>query len=113
MSKLTKFELDELEFKNQEYNRVLDAAEDNGLPECPNYMAHPQSVWFNEHWRPVIEQLKAENGRLAQSELECRQMYNEFVGDLNNTRLENTKLKIRIEELETEIKSLINNGGEQ
>jgi hypothetical protein len=61
MSKLTKFELDELEFKNQEYNRIMDIAEGGGLPECPNYVAHPQSVWFNEHWRPAIEQLKAEN----------------------------------------------------
>lgn len=33
----------------------------NKLPECPRYVAHPQSVWFNEHWRPIIERLKAEN----------------------------------------------------
>ncbi len=37
---------------------------ENKLPECPYYVAHPQAVWFNEHWRPVIEQLKAEKEKL-------------------------------------------------
>ena len=34
------------------------------LPECPSYVAHPQSVWFHCHWRPIIEELKAENEKL-------------------------------------------------
>lgn len=38
----------------------------NKLPECPRYVAHPQSVWFNEHWRPIIEKLKAENAELKE-----------------------------------------------
>ena len=33
---------------------------ENKLPEIDRNVAHPQAVWFNEHWRPVIEQLKAD-----------------------------------------------------
>lgn len=25
------------------------------LPECPDYIAHPQSVWFETYWRPILE----------------------------------------------------------
>lgn len=39
---------------------VMSKSIEAKLPECPYYVAHPQAVWFNEHWRPVIEQLKAE-----------------------------------------------------
>lgn len=24
------------------------------IPECPRYVADPQAVWFEEHWRPII-----------------------------------------------------------
>lgn len=34
------------------------------IPECPNYVAHPQSVWFEIHWRPIIDALKQENEAL-------------------------------------------------
>jgi hypothetical protein len=27
------------------------------IPECPKYIAHPQSVWFHEHWLPIIKKL--------------------------------------------------------
>lgn len=30
------------------------------VPECPRYMAHPQAVWFEIHWRPIIDKLRAE-----------------------------------------------------
>ncbi len=29
------------------------------LPDCPKYVAHPQSVWFEEHWRPIFDKLQA------------------------------------------------------
>lgn len=45
----------------QQLKSKLKMSTENKLPECPYYVAHPQAVWFNEHWRPVIEQLKAEN----------------------------------------------------
>lgn len=28
------------------------------LPEIYKSCAHPQSVWFNEHWRPIFKQMK-------------------------------------------------------
>lgn len=30
------------------------------LPECPAYVSHPQSVWFEEHWRPLLQAKDAE-----------------------------------------------------
>lgn len=33
---------------------------ENKLPEIDRNVAHPQAVWFNEHWRPVIEQLESD-----------------------------------------------------
>lgn len=38
----------------------------NKLPECPNYVAHPQSVWFEEHWRPALAAKNAEIERLKE-----------------------------------------------
>jgi ABC-type glutathione transport system ATPase component len=34
------------------------------LPEIYEGCAHPQSVWFEEHWRPLFEQLQKENEEL-------------------------------------------------
>lgn len=36
------------------------------LPECPNYAAHPQAVWFEEHWRPIIRTLLKINAEMAE-----------------------------------------------
>ena len=36
------------------------------LPEIYKECAHPQSVWFEEHWRPVFNQLQSENQRLKE-----------------------------------------------
>lgn len=30
------------------------------LPEIYPACAHPQSVWFHEHWRPVFEKLQSQ-----------------------------------------------------
>jgi len=45
------------------------------IPNIPNYVAHPQSVWFECHWRPIfdkyekhIEELKIEIERLKEYE---------------------------------------------
>lgn len=50
----------------------------------------------------AYEQLKKENSELAQSELECRQLYNEFVGDLNTARIKSVQLELEIEQLKKE-----------
>lgn len=34
------------------------------LPEIYEGCAHPQAVWFEEHWRPIFEKLKFDNERL-------------------------------------------------
>lgn len=34
------------------------------IPECPSYVAHPQSVWFYFHWRPIIDALSRESAEL-------------------------------------------------
>lgn len=39
------------------------------LPDCPNYIAHPQSVWFENHWRPTFVELEAKLGA-AEKEIE-------------------------------------------
>lgn len=39
----------------------------NEIPKCPNYVAHPQAVWFEEHWLPIIEKLKVEKEELMQN----------------------------------------------
>jgi hypothetical protein len=41
------------------------------IPECPKYVAHPQAVWFYEHWRPIIDQCAA---RIALAEARCREL---------------------------------------
>ena len=53
-----------------------------------------------------ITALKAENAELTQSELECRQLYNEFVGDLNTARIKNTELESEVATLKTELEEL-------
>ncbi len=34
------------------------------LPEIYQSCAHPQSVWFEEHWRPIFDSLVKENEEL-------------------------------------------------
>lgn len=48
-------------------NDLETAARDFKLPEIYNACAHPQAVWFEEHWRPIfikmqkrIEELEGE-----------------------------------------------------
>ena len=36
------------------------------LPECPDYMAHPQSVWFECHWRPKFTDLQEQYDELRE-----------------------------------------------
>ncbi len=36
------------------------------IPKCPDYIAHPQSVWFEEHWRPLIEKEREINRELSE-----------------------------------------------
>lgn len=35
---------------------MTDSKSARELPRCPGYIAHPQSVWFHFHWRPLYEQ---------------------------------------------------------
>lgn len=50
------------------------------IPKCPRYVAHPQAVWFEEHWRPIIEKLKAENANLKQA-LELNRQVADAIND--------------------------------
>jgi len=36
---------------------------DKELPNCPSYMAHPQAVWFEIHWKPEFENLQKKCNR--------------------------------------------------
>lgn len=50
---------------------------DTSLPECPNYVAHPQAVWFNEHWRPIFEARDEEIKALNQCQEHNRKAWKE------------------------------------
>jgi len=38
------------------------------LPKIPNSTAHPQSVWFEIHWRPKFFELREENAIIRKQE---------------------------------------------
>lgn len=42
----------------------------HGLPDCPSYIAHPQAVWFEEHWRPIFNARDEEVRRLESGGME-------------------------------------------
>jgi hypothetical protein len=44
------------------------------FPKCPNYMTHPQSVWFEEHWLPRIIALQAEVMQLREKNLALKEL---------------------------------------
>jgi hypothetical protein len=44
------------------------------LPEIGRHVAHPQSVWFETHWRPVFDQMKARIGVFRQSAIKLTDM---------------------------------------
>lgn len=48
------------------YDHLLKSSGE--LPECPSYVAHPQAVWFECHWRPMIAARDAEIAKLKASE---------------------------------------------
>lgn len=59
------------------------------LPECPNYMAHPQAVWFNEHWRLIIIKLHADLDVAIAERDKWRKMAEELFDLLNTHRNSN------------------------
>lgn len=71
---------------------------ENKLPECPYYVAHPQAVWFNEHWRPVIERLKVENSDLKYKKEYLISGYETILNDAT-TEFEQLKADARTSEL--------------
>jgi hypothetical protein len=44
------------------------------LPECPKYVAHPQAVWFHEHWRPIFIHLQAELQKVREENERIREV---------------------------------------
>lgn len=53
------------------------------LPAIPNYVAHPQSVWFDEHWRPVVMRLATELEQVKRERDEWMSKYG-FIGLANS-----------------------------
>ncbi len=37
------------------------------IPRCAKYAAHPQAVWFEVHWLPIISSLLEQNERLVEA----------------------------------------------
>lgn len=65
----------------------------SGLPRCPDYVAHPQSVWFNEHWRPILDARDEEVKRLNEYTIPG---YEQIVAEL---KAENKRLREALEEI--------------
>jgi chromosome segregation ATPase len=70
------------------------------IPECPHYIAHPQSVWFNEHWRPIIAKLESE---LAEAKAEN----NQLVYELDKSRSDHMKAYDDLDDVNIKLNELI------
>ena len=96
------------------------------LPECPSYVAHPQSVWFRCHWRPIIDELKAEldfmnkncislglhDSRMKNAEDEIAQLKSNLrTSDLNRQSLWSDSIKLtgNIMQLKQDLKIAVDN----
>lgn len=71
---------------------------ENKLPEIDCNVAHPQAVWFNEHWRPVIEQLKAELEKVQQDKASNDSDYLKLSAENNSLK---SKIKYANDEIHT------------
>jgi hypothetical protein len=60
------------------------------LPEIQNYVAHPQSVWFETHWRPLFEVIQKENAELKIIGLK-------YSSDIDSLLKERGDLKIKLD----------------
>lgn len=65
----------------------------SGIPRCPDYIAHPQSVWFEEHWRPLFDARDEEVKRLER----YKSMWHELRHLIDRLEVEN---KLKTEALE-------------
>jgi len=74
------------------------------LPEIYSACAHPQAVWFEEHWRPIFVKLKAENDQLKAQVDKYRNEWSELAVlnhqnylELSQEREKATQLKIAVD----------------
>ena len=77
---------------NQE--RIYDAI--MNLPKIDNHIAHPQSVWFEEHWRPLFEKLEKENSKLKRIIELQKTEYNDILEPKFINDIEQLKSKLKI-----------------
>ena len=83
----------------------------NDIPNIPFYVAHPQSVWFEEHWRPIIEKLQAENERLKEvisylPKVPTQPYEKEMAQKIIELEAENTKLRNAVDLCDKQIREL-------
>jgi hypothetical protein len=77
------------------------------IPECPNYIAHPQSVWFHEHWLPIIKNQNEEIKRLQQIVTEPGEG-NRYRLLMNDNQKLTSDMRLAISILREKDKSIIN-----
>ncbi len=70
------------------------------LPEIFESCAHPQSVWFEEHWRPIIEKQSATIGALKAENQSWKQLHENNEACINNQHKEIARLRALNEELD-------------
>lgn len=51
------------------------------LLQCPSYVAHPQSVWFETHWRPAFEAMRDLKDKAAEIAIAIGFEHNKMVKD--------------------------------
>ncbi len=57
------------------------------LPQCPSYVAHPQAVWFETHWRPKFIALEAEIEHLQSVVSKQKAEYNDILEPIFQKKL--------------------------
>lgn len=68
------------------------------IPECPYYVAHPQAVWFNEHWRPLLAAKDAEIKKWEVLSFAYLEQRHQATVDLNRLRVEIKDLRSELAE---------------
>lgn len=58
----------------------------DNIPEIYQGCAHPQAVWFETHWRPIIIQLQRQNTELQQSHAELKAKLDKAISGLKSIK---------------------------